>query len=320
MRPIPPELLSGPFTRAEALRRGLTSRMLQGKRFRRIHQDVWCAAAHVMTESDWIAAARLALPDDAHLTGLTRLQQLGLDFGPRRPIRFVVPRDHHLALDGIFLHRTKRLPPTDDVGVTVEAAYVAYCARARVIDAIKVGDWLLHHGHATIDSIRAFALSCLWRDGADEAVWILDHLNGRSRSLKESELRAVLRFAGLADPEVNAAVDVHEHVEVIGDLVYRQWGTVVEYEGHHHQANRDQYSSDLDRYALMRTAGIRYVQATNERLDRPRTLVGEVFRTLLAGGYDGPPPRFGVQWELLFRAVSVAVGSKRDRIRRSAVS
>src|SRR3712207_8523885 len=48
--------------------------------------------------------------------------------------------DHHLAIDGVFLHRTKRLPPVDGHGVCVEAAYVAYCARARVLDAIKVGD------------------------------------------------------------------------------------------------------------------------------------------------------------------------------------
>ncbi|QWF22042.1 hypothetical protein KM427_24620 [Nocardioides sp. LMS-CY] len=320
MRPIPPELLTGSFTRTDARRLGVTSRMLQGKRFTRLHQDVWRATIHVMTEADWVAAARLALPDDAHLTGITRLQRLGLDYGPARPIRFVVDRDHHLALNDVFLHRTKRLPPTDDVGVTVEAAFVAYCARARLIDAINVGDWLLHHHHTTIDAIRTFALSCLWRDGADEAVVLLEHLDGRSRSIKESETRSILRFAGLPAPEVNAAVDVNEQVEVIGDLVYRRWRTVVEYEGSHHQQDRDRYNADLDRYGLMRAAEVRYVQVTKERLARPRTLVGEVYRTLIAGGYDGPPPTFGVRWELLFRGVSVSVGPKRDRTHRSAVS
>jgi len=317
MRPIPPELLSKPFTRADAERLGVTSRMLQGKRFTRLHQGVWRATAHVMTEEDWITAARLALPGDARMTGITRLQQLGLDFGPRRPIRFVLARDHHLALDGVFLHRTKVLPPCDDVGVTVEAAFTAYCARARVIDAIRVGDWLLHQGHTTIDAIRTFALSCLWRDGADEAIWVLDHLDGRSRSIRESETRAVLEFAGLPKPEINAVV-VAEPVTVIGDLVFRRWRTVVEYEGVQHQENRHQYHSDLYRYGLMRAAGLQYVQVTNERLARPRVLVGEVYRTLLAGGYDGPAPTFGVQWELLFRGISVAVGPKRDRIHRSA--
>ena len=206
------------------------------------------------------------------------------------------------------------------MGVTVAAAFIAYCARARVIDAIKVGDWVLRRGHTSIEEIRALALSGLWRHGADEAVWVLDHLDARSRSLMESETRAILTFAGLPAPEVNAAVDVREDVEVIGDLVYRAWHAVIEYEGVHHQEDRSQYNADLDRYALMRAAQVRYVQVTKERIARPKTLVGEVYRTLLAGGYDGPPPEFGQRWELLFRSVSTAVGPRRDRIRRSAVS
>ena len=319
MRPLPDDLPVGPFTRTQARELGITDRQLDGQRFVRLYPRVYRTRAHDMTYDDWVVAAQLALPSRARLTGITRLQQLGLDFGPRWPVRFVVEGELHLAFDRVFLHRTKRLPPTDDVGVTVEAAFIAYCARARVIDAIKVGDWLLRHQHTTIAEIRDLALSCLWRDGADEAIWILDHLDARSRSLKESELRPLLTFAGLPAPAVNVAVDVRENVEVIGDLVYAAWSTVVEYEGSQHQEDRSQYNKDLDRYALMRAAGIRYVQVTKERIARPKTLVGEVYRTLLAGGYAGPSPTFGVQWELLFCSVSVAVGPRRDRIRRSAV-
>lgn len=297
----------------------MTDRQLDGQRFVRVYPRVFRAAGHEMTPDDWVTAARLALPDGAHLTGISRLQQLGLDFGPRLPLRFVVEGELHLAFDDVFLHRTKRLPPTDEVGVTVPAAYVSYCAHARVIDAIKVGDWLLRHRHTTTTELRTFALSCLWRHGADEALWILDHLDARSRSLMESEMRAILSFAGLPLPGVNVAVDVGEDVEVIGDLVYREWGTVVEYEGSQHQEDRDIYNADLDRYGLIRDSEHRYVQVTKERIRRPRILVGMVYRTLLKSGYDGPAPTFGVQWELLFRSVSVAVGPRRDRIRRSAV-
>ena len=320
MRPIPPELARGAFTRETAKRLGVTSRMLQGRRFTRVHQDVWRLTAYPMTEAALIDAARLALPPDAHLTGLTRIRRLGLDYGPALPLRFVIARDHHLVLEDVFLHRTKRLPPLDETGVVIEAAFVAYCARARVIDAIKVGDWLLHRHHTSKDAIRSFALSCPWRNGADETVWVLDHLDSRARSSKESELRALLRSVGLPEPEVNGevdgAVDVREDVTLIGDLVYRPWRTIVEYEGSHHQEDRGQYHRDLDRYALLRAGSWRYVQVTKERLERPRTVVGEVYRTLLAGGYDGPPPRFGLPWELLFRRLSVAVGPKSRHRRR----
>jgi hypothetical protein len=320
VKPIPPELMRGPFTRARALELGVTSRMLQGRRFERVHPEVWRARAHPLTEADRVLAARLALPDDAHLTGITRLQALGLDFGPRRPLRFVIARDHHLTLDDVFLHRTARLAPTDETGVVVPAAFIAYCARARVIDAVQVGDWLLHHGHMSASDLRALGLSALWRDGAHEALWVLEHLTDRSRSLKESETRIVLSFAGLPAPAVNVAVDVQEAVEVIGDLVYRDHGLVVEYEGLQHQADRGQYSADLDRYALMRAAGVPYVQVTKEKLARPKTLVGEVYRALLGCGYSGPVPGFGEHWRQLFLPVSVAVGPRRERLTGRAVS
>ena len=320
MRDLPHELKSGPFTRARALELGVTSRMLQGQRFVSIHRGVWRHRELEMTSTDLVAAARLALPDHAHLTGITRLQALGLDFGPRAPVRFVVEGDLHLVLDGVFLHRTVRLPPTDEVGVIPAAAFIAYCAKARVIDAIKVGDWLVHGGHLTVEQVELLALSGLWRDGAHEAIWVLPHLSARSRSLKESETRSVLRFAGLPEAEVNAVVDVHEEVEVIADLVYRRWMTIVEYEGIQHQADREQYVADLDRYGLLRGAGLRYVQVTHEKLSHPKILVGEVYRALLAGGYDGPVPRFEEHWRQLFLPISIAVGPRRLRAIGSAVA
>lgn len=312
MLPIPDSLLHRPFSRAQALEAGVTKKMLEGDRFVVVYRGVWRHRGHVMTGDDWVTAARLALPPQAHLTGLSRIQLLGLDFGPRLPVRFVVEGDLHLAFENAFLHRTKRLAPTDDVGVVPAAAFIAFCARCRVIDAIKVGDWLLQHGHTTVDAIRALALSALWRDGAHEAIWILDHLEPRSRSVMESETRSVLAFAGLPRPQVNVAIPVREEVEVIGDLWYAEWRVLVEYEGGQHQEERGVYLGDLDRYELLRAAQIPYVQVTKERLAHGQTLVGTVYRELVAAGYTGPPPELGPTWQLLFTRLSTAVGPRRE--------
>ena len=126
---------------------GVSSRMLEGRRFVRIHPRVWRHRDHEMTAHDYVRAAALALPAHAHTTGITRIQQLGLDFGPRRPLRFVVAGRPAPRAGRDLPAPDPRLPPTDGVGVAPAAAFVAYCARARVLDAIKVGDWLLHHGH-----------------------------------------------------------------------------------------------------------------------------------------------------------------------------
>ena len=309
------------MNRAEEL--GVTRRVLE-RRFVRLHPRVWCHPEHELTPDDRVRAATLALPDRARLTGISRIQQLGLDFGPRRPIRFVIRGDHHLALDGIFLHRTKHLPPHDDVGVIPEAAFIALCAEARVIDAIKVGDWLLRHRHITKGSARALALRELWRAGAHEANWILEHLDGRARSLRESELRAVLMFAGMPRPELNVPLDEGPDHQVIGDLVYPEWTSVVEYEGAQHQEDRAQYVVDLGRYAFMRRRNLGYVQVTHEKLRHPRTLVGEVYALLVNRGYDGPPPMFGERWDCLFARVSTVLERRRlpatPRSMRAAVS
>jgi hypothetical protein len=166
VRKLPPELRDGPFTRSEALARGVSKSMLRGQRFVRVHPGVWRHVDHEMSHGDWIEAARLALPPTARTTGLTRLQQLGLDLGPRIPVRYVVEGDHHLALEGVFLHRTKLMPPTDAVGVTPTAAFVAACAQLRVIEAIQVGDWLLHRGHMTPQSLSELIVMHPWRRGS----------------------------------------------------------------------------------------------------------------------------------------------------------
>ena len=104
----------------------------------------------------------------------TRLQELGLDAADDRPLHFVVEGDLHLALDGIFLHRTVKMPPHDDVGVSVEAAFVAFCAEARLIDAIKVGcgpappRW-----RSTASLLDELLTEERWRRGVPETSYVL---------------------------------------------------------------------------------------------------------------------------------------------------
>lgn len=314
--PLPPDLGPGPFSRKEATAAGVTKAMFAAVRMVRIFPRVWRMAEHEMTDADWVKAARLTLPDKARLTGITRIQQLGLDFGPRFPLHFVIEGDLHIDIDEIFLHRTKKLAPHDDLCVTAAAAFLFYCSHARVIDAIKVGDWLLYWGHMTIEEVRELALAALWRDGAHEAIWILEYLDARSRSLKESETRAVVEFAGLPRPEVNVELTLPEgEPVVIGDLLFRPWGLLLEYEGEHHQVERLQYASDIDRYEVVRRNHVPYLQVTNERLAQPRKLVLAVHRELTELGYDGPAPVFGERWRSLFRPIREVVGSREEWLR-----
>jgi len=318
MRDVPEALLSGPFTRRQAVALGASKKMLAGTRFVRVHPRVWRHRDYQLTWHDDLRAAQLTLPAAARLTHITRIQLLGLDFGSRRPFHFVIEGNLHLALEGIFLHRTKGLAPCDDQAVVPPAAFISYCSTARLVDAIVVGDWLLHGGHMTVHELVTLALAAPWRDGADEALFVLDWLDDRSRSIKESETRAVLCASGLPAPQVNHPVDLGDDATALGDLVYVEQGLVVEFEGGHHQMDRRQYVADIERYALFRDHGVPYVQVTRETLDRPRTLVGTVYRTLVSLGYDGPIPEFAERWGWLFRPVRDLLPSRRTRLRELA--
>ncbi len=310
MRDIPHELLVRPFTVSQARERGVPPWVLKGSRFVRMHPRVWRHVDCALDEGARREAARLAMPSDARLTGISRIQETGLDYGPRWPLRFVVARDHHIAIDGIFLHRTKRMPALDAVGVTPAAAFVAYCGLARVIDAIKVGDWLVRRDHMSLDDLGLLVTDTPWRAGAHEAAWLLQHLHTRSDSLMESEVRALLTFSGLPSPEVNPELVLNSGQTIHGDLWYRGERMLIEYEGEHHQLDRAQYLIDIDRYAEVRRSGLELVQVTKEALREPRNMVRHVHARLVARGYRGPAPAFDGLWPLLFTSVTRAAGPR----------
>ncbi len=310
---VPERFRSGPFARGDALKAGISARVLEGVQFVRLHDSVYCHRDHELRLGDRIAAARLALPPAARTTGITRIQELGLDYGPPWPLHFVVAGDHHLALPGVFLHRTPSMPSSDDEGVAVEAAFVAYCVEARVIDAIKVGSMLLHLEWMEVGSLQKFLAEQPWRRGRAEACWVMEHLEGRCRSLPEAELLALVRFSGLPDPEVNPELHDHDGNVVIPDLWFAQWRQVVEYEGSHHQEDRDQYNADIDRYLIFRTLKHPYLQVTKERLRRPRRAIRHIYRALVTAGYEGPEPEFGELWATLFRPLADVVRATTPR-------
>lgn len=313
MHRTPDEFRQRPFTRAEARSAGITDRMLGGARYRAIHAGVY---VHTDCPDDFytrVAAARLALPATAAVTGATRLRTLGLDLGLDDPLHFVLEGDLHLTPRGVFVHRTVEMPPTRDGGVEPCAAFVAFCRTARFLDAVKVGDWLLHAGLTSIDELIEFAEAQIWRDGAPEALMVAGELDGAARSLPESELRVILIAAGLPAPEVNVVVDPAADELTIADLFYEWLRLAIEYEGTQHQLDRDQYGVDIDRYAAMRASGVAYVQVTKEKLRRPQRVVGEVYRAMIARGYDGPPPLFADEWRRAFTRLSVLTGPNRNR-------
>lgn len=302
---IPEALRHGPFTRTHALEAGLTSRQLQGRSFRRVLPGVWAVRDVLLTDLDMLRAADLATPSDARLSHLSRIQAMGLDIGAPSPVHLTIARDHHLRLPGVFLHRAVRMPPIDDVGVTPAAAFLGAATDTPTIEMVAAGDWLLRHGHAQAEEIRALARRDLWRPGAAAAAWLTRRLDPRSRSLPESRLRCMMIACGLPHPEVNVPIS-DDPRSPIADLYLRRWRTAVEYEGGQHFTDRAQMLRDIGRYAVMRGQETAYVQVTAEMMGQPRGVMHSIVATLRRQGYDGPDPVFGREWELLFEPATAA--------------
>lgn len=255
---IPVQLTRGPFTFQEARAAGLSEKVLRGKRFRRLFPRVWVLSSYEMHDRDWICAAELALPRHAQASHLTRLRKLGLNMGSLFPLHFTVQGELHLDLERIELHRTRVMLPTDDQGVTPAGAFVQIAANGRVIDLIKVGDWLLHHGHMSMGDLLATASRDPWRPGAAATTKIINRLDRRSHSLEESETRALVEFAGLPLPESNVDVLVGGRFIACVDLLFRAWLLVLEYEGRQHAEDPIQFNRDIARYADLRDGRLEY--------------------------------------------------------------
>ena len=311
VRQIPDVLRQGPCSRASALDAGVSARVLEGVQFRRLHEAVYVHRDHEMTWADHVAAARLALPETARTTGTTRLRELGVAVGSPWPLHLVVEGDLHLALDGVFLHRTVKMPPSGDAGVSTEAAYVALCADARLLDAIAVGCFLLHREELDLDLLARLLDEERWRRGVAETTYVLPFLDDRTRSIPEAEQLAYVLFAGLPVPEVNALVTLPDGTALTPDLWFEDYGLAVEYEGGQHADDRGQYVADIDRYGAYRRNGVAYEQVTKEHARSPKATVRRVHAALVARGYDGPEPDFDGAWLLLFRPLKDLVREAR---------
>lgn len=309
---VPEELLLGPFTRQSARAAGLSDRQLQGRSFERVFPSVWRHRDHAMSSTDWRDAAMMTLPDRAALSHVSRIQDLGLDIGPVHPVHATIAGDLHRAIDGIFLHRTEVMPPHDDDGVFPAVAFIQCCASMRLLDVLVIGDFLLHQGLATPEQILAICAMHPWRPGAAQAPRVLPWLDERSRSPKESELRAYVVAAGLPQPEVNVDVLGFEGQFLgIADLWFRRWRLALEYEGRQHAETTRQFQRDIDRYAGYRENEVAYLQFTASMTPQPTRAVQRVFEALVRQGFDGPPPVFGPRWGALFQAVPVPVSGRK---------
>lgn len=145
---------------------------------------------------------------------------------------------------------------------------------------------------ATMEQLDAAVTSHRGRRGFTRLVAALPLVRANSDSARETMLRLLLERAGFPEPEVNGEVANDQGVVIAhGDLVYREFRTVVEYDGGQHRTDEEQFDIDIERIERMIEADWRVLRVGKSLMRRRPTLIGMVTSALTSRGWTPPTPR-----------------------------
>jgi very-short-patch-repair endonuclease len=303
---VPDVLRSRPFSTEEAQTLGLSRTVLGGRRFRSLFRGVWICADVDVTFGIRLAAALLVVPGDAVASHVTALRVLGVGFAPSAPLHFSTNTDLRREHRGIVLHRRQgTLHPLVVDGIATVGPDRAFVDSALLLsfrDLVRAGDELVRLGLTSPDRLSQYVAE-RHLDGVVAARRAAPHVRARVDSVAETDLRLLLRFARLPEPEVNGVIVNDAGVFVArGDLVYRLLRVVVEYDGWHHERTARQRRKDIRRRERLESAGWTVITVTSADMHDPLSIVRRVHEALVAGGYRGPVPVMSSVWRTWFAA------------------
>lgn len=291
--PLPHEFEEAPFRVRDAVGRGVRPDRL---RRRDLRSDVYGTRTPThLPDVVEVRAEALAtrLTGGQFLSHVTAAQLWGmrlpsrLDHGPlhvtaRRPTR--TPRlrgviGHHADPSGpeLTTHRGFLLP-------TPPETWRSLASLLTLEELVIAGDGLLarRNPQATIGQLRRAVARNAGCRGNKALRSAFSRVRPGTDSARETRLRLDVVDGGLPEPEVNGLLTDPGERERFGDLVFRRWRVVAEYEGSHHQESREAYLSDIDRFA---TLGGRWTFVRVAKEHSRREAVARIQRALLDAGW-----------------------------------
>ncbi len=313
-KPLPQQLRAAAFTVAQGRSLGLGQSRLRGpdlqRPFRGVRIGTGTPAGAPSAEQvlrTRCAALSLVVPDDAVFSHVTaaRLWPLPLPWPhAAEPIHLSVQRPARPPRrSGVAGHVI--LDPQMTVvrrgGLRLVDASTLWCqlaAQLSVPDLVAVGDALTlqpvfaqtweERPWITLDQLTCRVQLFRGRGKANAAT-ALALVRPGAESRQETLLRLALLTAGLPEPEVN--VDVCDSRGLFlgrGDLVYRRWKVIVEYDGDQHRTDTRQFDRDVLRLEGFAVAGWTVVRVVGRSFLHERdACVARVCRALGDAGWTG---------------------------------
>ena len=299
-RSVIPRALNGqPFETSDARAVGLSWKVLQGSRFRRVTQGVYVTATSADSPRLRVRGIMLALPADTIATGVTGLQMLGIEVGPELPMTFASTHLRQIRRRDVRVMRFKELPPHRDGIARAEHCWLVAASTLNLLDLVTAGDWLLRRRRSTLVRLHSAVQTYPGR-GVVPARRAVMLVRERVDSPRETWLRLCLVLAGLPMPECNLVIGDDQGPMGRVDLVYLAYKLIIEYEGDQHRTNRNQWNADIDRHEDFARDNWTLIRVTSERARWPRQVVRSVYQALRTNGYEGSAPDFNQLWISLF--------------------
>lgn len=178
-------------------------------------------------------------------------------------------------------------------GLRVASPADTWCelSTALTVDELVVaGDRLLARQEAlcTLHQLRSAVSAFSGRRGVRKLREALCDIRAGVDSPKETEVRLLLVRGGLPEPQINAVIRNRFGAQIaIGDMVYPEFRTLVEYDGQHHRTEDRQYQIDSDRIHELVDEDWRVIRVLKDQLRfRPATVLSRVRSALLRGGWS----------------------------------
>jgi hypothetical protein len=193
---------------------------------------------------------------------------------------------------GVIGHQSSLLFPATEVGgLRVSSPIDTWLSLGTLltIDELTVmGDGLVSRLRPVTDvpSLETALASTVGRRGIARLTAALQLVRPNTDSARETMLRLFVMRAGFPEPEVNGAILNSLGATIAhGDLVYRKYRTILEYDGGHHREDERQFNIDIDRLDELMEEEWRVIRVNKSLMARRATLTGKIETALNRGGW-----------------------------------
>lgn len=297
---------SGPVTRAQALRSGLSLADLTGAQFRRAFHGVYVPSAIPLDDRERARAALLIAPPGSYASHHTAAALWRVWSPDTASTHLTVPSGVRSVRRGIAAHRdrfgtnprmVRGVPASPPGQIFLELA----ADGVDLVDLIAVGDSLVRRKYVTESDLVRAAVE--WtgpncRRSRRAAAFVRPGVD----SSTETRLRMLLVLGGLPEPVVNLIIRRSDGSwERRLDHSYPDRMLVVEYDGRHHALDPKQWAADLARREELERRGWRFIVVTAEMLyGDPMGVLIRVREALRDRGLRLPRRTPSVEWHRLF--------------------